>query len=545
MAILPVDLVLRGGRIYTLDPYGSRVSAVAVLAGRVVCVGTDREISSLIGRNTEVVNLEGATVLPGFNEAHTHIISFAVGLEQVDVKSPPVACVNDIVKLIGHRAYREPAGKWVIGRGYDQNKLAERRHPTRWDLDVVSPENPVFLGHTSGHMATVNSLALTTAGIGRDTPDPQGGRIVRDRDGEATGLLLEKAQTLVGDAIPTKSPSDVRRSLRQAADQYLSEGITTVQDAGTGFLCEDELGIWQTAVEAGDFPLRTILMIREGLLTDAGESGVTPPQFGLSLGMRTRFGDERLKIGALKMFADGSLIGRTARVTVPYKGEPHNLGMYVCNLDRLRESVNRAHAQGWQIAIHAIGDQAIDVSLDYLEEALRQHPRKDHRHRIEHCGMVNNALLNRMSRLLIIPVPQQRFISELGDGFLANLGRERAQMTYPLKSYLDHSLVVPGSSDRPVVDGAPLRGIEAAVNQKTLSGADYAPDQRVSVERAIRMWCVDSAYAAFEENIKGTLEPGKLADMVVLEDDPHKHSHRIGSIAVLKTIVGGKVLYDA
>jgi len=535
------DTVFVNGRLITVDEANPRARAMAVKGEWIVAVGDDEEIRALIGPETKEVDLGGLVVVPGFNDAHNHMLSFGLGLQHLDLKRPGLRRVADIVALVAERVRERPAGAWVVGRGYDDNKLKGHRHPTRWELDAVSPDHPVLLGHTSGHMVVVNSLALRKAGIDGSSPDPPGGRIVRDATGEPTGLLQETAQGLVNRLLLPLSVEEVVDGLGAASRRYLSEGITSAQEAGIGGTSPLELAGYQEAVRRGELEVRVNLMIGvHNLYETQGKEG-EQARLGLDMGLHSGFGDHRLRIGPVKIFADGSLIGRTAALFEGYETEPDNTGFYATPPEELREHIIRAHESGWQVAVHAIGDHAVSFVLDCYEETLTRDPRVDHRHRIEHCGVLNNTLIDRIAKLGVIPVPQQRFIYELGDGFIANLGRERVRLAYPQRTFIDRGILFPGSSDRPVVDGAPLLGIHDAVNQLTAEGQPYVPEERITAEEALRAYTLHSAYCSFEEDIKGSVEPGKLADFTVLDRDLTKvPSVELSDIQVVATAVGGK-----
>lgn len=541
---LQADLILLGGTVITIDSKRPRAQAVAVRGGRILAVGSDSEIRTLRGPRTEVLELNGRTLVPGFNDAHNHMIGFGLQQRMVMVKYPAVKTVDELIAALRERAAVAAPGAWVMGAGYDNNKLPGSAHPTRQDLDRVSTDHLVYVRHTSGHMCVVNSKVLAMAGVTRETPDPDGGQIVRDASGEPTGLLQENAQGLVTEGFYPRTAETVVEALGAASQVYLSEGITSQTEAGIGYLSTVELLAYQEAVRQDRLQVRSYLMVKaEALAEIAGGGGES--YFALSQGLRTGWGDEMLRIGPIKMFSDGSLIGRTAAMKEPFATDPGNVGFYATPEETLRDWILRGHRTGWQIAIHAIGDRAVSFILDCYEEALRLHPRPDHRHRIEHCGVVSPAELDRIRRLGVIPVPQQRFISELGDGFSRNLGPERTRWCYPQRSYLDRGIPMPGSSDRYVVEGAPLLGIHDAVNQKTLSGADYVPEERITPEEAIRAYTLNSAYASFEESLKGSVQAGKLADLTILGADPTRvNPAEIAAIPVQGTIVGGRLLYE-
>ena len=356
--------------------------------------------------------------------------------------------------------------------------------------------------------------------------------------------MQENAVGLVTNQFYPYSVEDIVEALGAANKVYLSEGITSHTEAGVGYLSDLELLAYQRAVREGKLTIRSNLMVSaESLFDVKGAEGES--FFGLSQGIRTGWGDERLRIGPIKMFSDGSLIGRTAALREGYATDPNNTGFFATPEETLRDWILRGHRSGWQIAVHAIGDRAVSFILDCYEEALQVWPRPDHRHRIEHCGVIDQGLLERIAGLGVIPVPQQHFIGELGDGFKRNLGPERARWCYVQKSFLARGIPMPGSSDRYVVEGAPLLGIHDAVNQKTLSGDDYVPEERITPEEAIRAYTLNSAYASFEENIKGSVEAGKLADLTVLGADPTRVvPEEILNIPVQGTLVGGRLLFE-
>ncbi len=544
LAVNP-DVILFNGNVITVDDANPRAEALAVRGEVLVAVGSNHQVRPLKGPRTREIDLQGFTVVPGFNDAHNHMLAFGLGLGDIHLKKPSINRVEDILEAVKARAQTQPKGTWIVGRGYDDNKLRERRHPTRWELDRVAPEHLVVLLHTSGHMLVANTAVLQQAGISASTPDPAGGKIVRDpASGEPTGLLQEAAQELVLNLRLPRTVDEIVDGLAAASEQYLREGITSAQEAGVGNTSPLELAGYQEAVRRGRLQVRVNLMIGVRQLQHLAGGKGEPARYALDLGLHSGFGGGMLRIGPVKIFADGSLIGKTAALSEGYSSDPDNTGFFVTEPELLREQILSAHAAGWQLAIHAIGDRAITYVLDCYEEALNAHPRKDHRHRIEHCGVLTMELIDRIARLRVIPVPQQRFISELGDGFIDNLGPSRARLTYPQRTFVDKGILFPGSSDRPVVEGAPLLGIHDAVNRITAGGRPYAPAERLTPEEALRCWTLHSAYCSFEEHIKGSLEPGKLADFVVLERDlTAVPAEEIAHIRVLATAVGGRFRY--
>ena len=539
------DVIFEGGNLLTMDSARPRASGLAVLHGRIVAVGDD--LSRHL-RAERVVNLEGRTVVPGFHDAHNHMPSFGMGLSDVPLASPPIGSVDDILRAVKARAAAMPRGSWVIGGGYDQNKLAEGRHPTAAELDSVAPDHLVWLRHNSGHMCVVGGRVLDAIGIDR-VPAPEGGVVERDRAGRPTGLLQEQAQALVRALVYPYPAAELVEAIARASAQYLAEGLTSVQEAGVGAglvaRSPVELSAWQEARRQGKLGVRATLMIAAEALHDLPHAAADGDGFGLDLGIRTGWGDEWLRIGAMKIFSDGSLIGRTAAMCCDFEGEAGNRGFFQMDVERLGRIIARAHRAGWQVATHAIGDRAIATVLDIYRDALAVHPRPDPRHRIEHCGVCRPEDVRRLAALGVIPVPQGRFIGEIGDGMLAALGPERSAWCYRQRSFLDAGLAVPGSSDRPVVQGAPLLGIHDMVNQKTASGRPFNPAEALTAEEAIRCYTLNSARAAFGEANLGSLEPGKLADFAVLSADPTAIApEEIAAVEVLATAIGGRVAHD-
>lgn len=523
------------GTILTMDSTQPEVEAFGVIGDRIVAVGSLAEVEAALPRGARRLDLAGATCLPGFNEAHNHMINFGLVLAQVNCRYPAVRSIEEIVAAFAERASQTPPGTWVRGRGYDDNVLAEHRHPTRWDLDRASTTHPLVLVHSSGHMLVANTRALELAGITRETPDPPGGHIARDEHGEPTGLLQENAMDLIERVVPPPTVDEMVEALRRCSEAYAAAGITSSQDAGLDD--PKQVEAFQRAVERGALQLRTSIMIRHQLLPHL-----------LGLGIKQGFGDERLRIGPVKLFADGSLIGRTAAVSRPFLDDPRpdNRGITIWTPEELDELVWQAHAAGFQVATHAIGDRAIEMVLDAYERALARLPRADHRHRIEHCGVLRPDLIERIARLGVLVVSQPIFIAEYGDGFIRHLGLERIQLTYPFRSLLEAGIRLVFSTDCPVSSYQPLRCIQAAVLERTASGRSYALEEAITVEEALPLYTVNGAYASFEERRKGQLRPGMLADFVVLARDPRRvPPEELADVPVLRTVIGGRTVYEA
>ena len=540
------DLVLDNANVLTIDPSRPRAGSIGIIGDRIVAVGDRGELAGHEAAAT--VDLDSRFVVPGFNDAHNHMPAFGSSLGDVPLHAGAVRSIEEIIAAIAQRTTDRPPGEWIVGAGYDHNKLAEGRHPTRYELDVVSPEHPVVLNHTSGHFVTLNSAAMRLARIG-EVEVPDGGVVALGDDGEPNGLLEEQAQQLVRRLLHPRSVDAIVSNLGAASDRYLSEGVTSCQEAGVGGILGTseplELAAYQRARREGRLRVRVTLMASIDALHDLDHHADDPDPFALDLGLHTGFGDEWLRIGPTKIFADGSLMGRTAAMFDDFEGEPGNNGYFQMPEERLHSLILAAHRSGWQIATHAIGDRAVSSVLDAYESALSRFPRDDHRHRLEHCGMCRADDVTRIARLGVIPVPQARFISEIGDGMLDAIGPARAGDCYRQRSFLDAGIPLPGSSDRPVVNGAPLLGIHGLVNQHTATGRAFNPQEAITVEEAITAYTMGSAIAAFDEQRKGSIERGKLADVVVLDRDLTTiDAEGIADTEVLATMVGGRFEFD-
>ncbi len=524
------------GNIITMDCKKPRAEAILVVGDRISVVGSNSEIEAFIDGGTEVIDLGGRTLVPGFIDCHAHPMFYGESLMAVDCRTPPVSSIKELVSAIHMKAEEEPKGEWIIGTGYDDFKLAERRHPNRWDLDDAAPDNPVVIMRLCGHVSVMNSLALQMAGITKDSADPEGGHIDKDQEtGEPTGVLRGNAMTPIYVLIPPSDMEKLRRAFRLAAEQFLARGVTSVSDADV----DSSLVVkaYQAATREDGVPLRVNLMMSVSMLDDLSR-----------LGVQTGFGDDKLRIGAIKIVADGSSSGRTAAVSEPYEDDPGNTGIMYISREELDEKILASHKAGFQVGVHAIGDKAISVVLDSYEKALKELPRADHRLRIEHCGICTPTIIERIKRICVIPVPQPIFLYGEGESYRAGLGEERVKWAYPLRSYLENGIVTPMSSDCPATSGteliSPLLGIYVAVTRKTDSGRELGPEQRILVEDALRCYTLNSAYAAFEDDVKGSIEPGKLADFAVLSEDPTRIAEeKIKDTYVEMTIVGGKVVY--
>ncbi len=531
------DLILTDARVLTLDTQNTLAEAVAVKDGRIVAVGTNADVLNLQTPETKVVSLGGATLLPGFNDAHCHVLPFGFDLAGVNLSTPPVQNIPDIIALLEAKAdtYETGGDVWIRGRGYDQNKLPEKRHPTCHDLDKVGGGKPfVMITQTSGHAMTVNSRVLQQARITRDTLDPPGGTIVRDAQGEPTGVLLENAMLLALDIAPASSQADQIAALGRASQAMHAMGITSATDATTLLT---QIAAYRLAAEQGALTVRCALMPPIQQVAD-GQS-MTPED------VRDGLSNPFVKIGPAKLFSDGALTTRTALLRSHYADDESNLGTAMWETDHLNAMILAAHRAGWQIASHAIGDAAIDLCLDAYGRALTAYPRADARHRIEHAMLLWGDQIGRMAHHGILPVYQPEFIKHLGDAYIMGLGLTRADRLMPYQATMAEGLPLIFSSDLPVVPGNPQVGIASAVQRRTPLGETLDAAQCVSVTEGLRAYTSGAAYSVFEEAEKGQIVPGQLADFVVLSADPTAlpPDEWPDAIQVQVTLVGGQVVY--
>jgi hypothetical protein len=527
------DLAIMNTNVITLDSRNTRGEAVAVKHGRILSVGTDGEIRKLIGGGTKTLELRGKTVLPGFIDTHVHLADFGLTLSTLNLEM--ARSIDEILDLLEERIRSTPKGEWVMGRGWNENRLAERRSPNRWDLDRVSPDHPVYLHHYTCHACVLNSKGLEISKIDRHTKPPPGGWISVDKGtSEPTGFLRSNARFLAPVGFNGYRPRPSRQGLAQAisrgAEEAVKAGLTGLHVASAD---SDEIRICLDLASEGKLPLRITLMPRVELLDSLKRIGV-----------RTSFGSEWVKLGPIKIFSDGSLIAHTAAMSRHFEGEPENVGI-LDDQKLFTRQIKDAHRAGMQVAVHATGDRAMEAVVDAYEEALKEAPRGDHRHRIEHGSFITKGLIERIRRLGIIISTQPELVAKYGDGFESSLGSERIGQTYPYRSLIEAGVVVTGSSDCPLTYCSPLKGIQAAVTRTSENtGKTVSEEQRISLDDAIRMYTVNAAYASFEETLKGTIEKGKLANFTVLSDEPWSvPADRIGDIEVEATIVGGSVAY--
>jgi predicted amidohydrolase YtcJ len=541
-SVLYPDTVYVNGTVLTMDAASRVAEAVAVKRDVIVAVGTTKEIRALAGPGTQVVDLAGKTLSPGFYAAHDHFPgSGMAAASQVDLNSPPIGTVKDmqqLIEMLRAQAGKTPKGEWVRGRGYDDTLLKEMRHPTRHDLDLVSKEHPIWISHISGHLGVANSLALQRAGVTRDTPQPEGGVIRKDeKTGEPDGVF-EESGGLVSRHIPRMTDAVKWEGYKLAVADYVEEGVTTAVVTGGGRQSVADL---QRALAMGILTFRIVSMTSKG---DPGE-----PSAVEAAGILPGFGTPMLKLGSIKMLQDGSLQGYTGYLTkpyhVPFKGDQAYRGYPRRPREALVKMVTEAHRAGHQIGIHGNGDAAIDDIIHAFRVAQKEFPRPDARHRIEHCQAVREDQLDAIKELGITPSFFVGHVYYWGDRHRdIFLGPERGARISPLRSALKRGIRFTIHDDTPVTPVKPLQLVWDAVNRVTSSGKVLGPDERITAEQALRAVTSDAAWQNFEEATKGSIEAGKLADFVVLAENPLKVAPmRIREIRVIETIVGGKIVY--
>ena len=506
------DLVLKNAGVITMDPARPRAELVAIRGNKILCAGGNDELEAVSGAKTRVIDCQGKTVVPGFNDAHCHVLSLVRKLLSTDLSPLSAGSIAGIKGIIRRQARNTPRGKWLTGTDYNEFYLAEKRHPTRWDLDEAAPHHPVLLVHRSLHACVLNSPALKLAGITGETPEPPGGLIERDlKSGEPNGLLFEMLGYIREKVLPPLSEEEMEKGIILANRHYLARGITSLGEATV----TNNLERWQTFhrfKEAGKLRSRLSMMFGFDALSQFQQAGLASGS-----------GDNELRLGGVKIIL-GEVSGRLS----PPQPE-------------LNHQALTAHRAGFQLAIHAVEESTLRAAITALEYARSHSDQTGRRHRIEHCSECPPHLLERLIKLGAVVVTQPPFIYYSGERYLAQIPAERLRWLYRIKSFLSAGLVTAGSSDSPVVPDNPLVGIYAAVTRRAETGQELLPGEGITPQQALAMYTVNAAYASFEEGIKGSITRGKLADLVILNGDPTRLApEQIKDIRVETTVIGGK-----
>ncbi|WP_082235446.1 amidohydrolase [Halobacillus massiliensis] len=523
------------GEVITVNRDNEIAEAMAIEGNEIIAVGSTKDILQLKNENSEVIDLNGRTLMPGFIDSHLHITMYGTNELSVSCKSNHMNSIEDLFSELRNRAIDTPKGEWIRAWGYNEQNMEEGRFPTKEELDSVSTEHPIIIVRTCGHISAVNNHALQIAGIDSSTPDPEGGSYDKNEDGELTGLMIENAHMKMF-SIAAFTEKEMEQAHKIASGKFAEKGITSIHDA-TGYGM-DNLRALQLAVRDGVIKQRVYAMV--GALSNAQDVVKHMVDSGITTGL----GDHRFRLGPVKLFLDGSSSGPTIWTREPYTSDPENYGVHYFSQKEVDELFIPAHEKGWQITAHAQGDAAIDMLLNCIEKANKLHPRPNARHRIEHAGVAVPDLIKRMKEQNVVPIPNPAFHYEYGDGYVKNYG-ERADHMYPLGDYLREGVPAAIASDCPVTDFWPMRGIHSSIVRKSSTGQTIGEDQKVSLLEAIRMYTINGAYASFEEDSKGSLESGKLADLILFDRSIiDSDTDELLEAQIEWTMIDGEVVYD-
>lgn len=524
------DLILFNGNIHTMDPSNPQAQAVAILEGKFFAVGSNEEIGNLASAGVTRIDLGGSTVTPGFIDAHLHTASS--GLRHLKEVNCDLRSIAAIQAALRERAAKTPNGEWVIGFMYDDTKTAEGRPLSKADLDAAVPDHPVLVNHRGGHTNYVNSKALEIADVNERTPDPQGGKFERGPDGKLTGRIEELASERFDSKINRKaSRADRREGVKLITKMIVKSGITSVTDPEGD---TDDLMAYQDAHDAGELSVRVYHFLAAEYV----------PRM-IAAGVKTGLGNEWVRVGAMKLVADGSISERTAWVSEAYVGRPSDHGIQVLTEEQLYRTAKPAYDAGWQIATHGNGDLSIDSVLKVYARLYKENPRPDPRFRIEHCTVINSDLVRRTKEQGVIPAPFSSYVYYHGEK-MKEYGAERLNSMFALRSFLDAGIPATMSSDYPPGPFEPMMFLQSSVTRTDIKGNVWGPNQRITVEEALRVATMNGAHGSYEEKIKGSIESGKLADLTVLGRDPLKENpSTLVTIPIERTMVGGKWMYES
>ncbi len=532
---LAADTIIINAKVHTMDRNRPTAEAVAIHGNRIVAIGSSQDIKKLAGSATRIIDAQGQLVLPGFNDAHTHFMSGGFQLSSVDLRDANTP--QEFAERIRDFAAKLPEGRWITGGDWDHERWPEAKLPTKELIDRYTPNTPVFVNRLDGHMSLANSLALKLAGVTRDSKDPNGGIVVRDpKTGEPTGVLKDAAQGFVWKVIPAATFEEKLAAARAASNHAASLGVTSVQDMSAGV----DVGVYQTLLDRGELKTRIYAVWPLPSWDRLARTGI-----------RAHYGSAMLRTGGLKGFADGSLGSTTALFYEPYNDEPGTKGIPGPEMfpeGAMLERVRGADRAGLQVMIHAIGDRANDQILSIYEQVEKEDGDRDRRFRIEHAQHLRAQDIPRFARDKVIASMQPYHAIDDGRWAEKRIGKERAQTTYAFRSLLDSGATLAFGTDWTVAPLDPILSIYAAVTRRTLDGKHpngWVPQQRISVEEAVRAYTFGSAFAEFQENEKGTITPGKLADLVILSRDIFKiDPNEIEKVKVTMTIMDGRVVYE-
>lgn len=517
------DLVLTNGKIFTMNPSQPHAEAIAIKDGKILQVGTNDDVNRWIEKDAQLINLKGKTVVPGFIDTHIHVADFARVLAWLDLSN--VMSIQELQDILKARVQRIPRGKWIIGRGWDQSRFVERRLPTRHDLDAFSAANPVILYHECGQICVVNSKALELADLTKQTVGTSGNIDRNAKTGELTGILRNAATSLVWNFVPIMTEDELLEAVSLACEKIVEAGVTSVCWI---VLSPMELSVIKKLRVQNRLPLRVYVVVPAELLDSVLASTLS------------KSSGKDLRIGGVVIFADGYLAARTAALFQSYNDCPDSSGKLLYTQKEMNTLAAKIRQANLQLVIHAVGDRAVDAALNTFEGTLKETGEKGLRNRIEQAAVLNEELVQRMKNCEVLVSVQPCVVDSEFRVWSASerLGPERAQWFYPIKTLISEGIKMSGGSDCPMEPLNPLLGIKAAVTR------EFFPEERVTFEEALHLYTIDAAYTIFEENVKGSIEKGKLADLVVLSRDPWMvEPKEIGDIEVEMTIVGGRVVH--
>ncbi len=535
------DLVLVNGTIYTVDNTRPFTSALAVRGGRVLFVGSDVEARTLANASTSVIDLHGATVLPGFVDAHAHLLGLGNMLRRVNVAGS--TSYDEVIDRVKAWSKDVKPGEWILGRGWDQNRWQSKEFPGSEALSRAFPNNPVAITRVDGHALLANAKAMEVARVSAATADPEGGRIIRLSSGSPAGVFIDNAQDLIGRAIPASTPSDIRKAILAAIAECNRWGLTGVHDPGEDL---ETIGIYEQLAKEGKYNLRNYVM-----LSDPGEPGspATLRNPYLVRGPQSALYDGHLWVRAIKLYADGALGSRGAALLAPYADEPTNSGLLVSRPEHIKAWAEAGLRRGFQVNVHAIGDRGNRIALDAFESALKTVPAADHRFRIEHAQVISPVDIPRFAKLGVIPSMQATHQTSDMRWAETRVGPQRIRGAYAWWSLLNTGVVIPNGTDFPVEEVNPLLTFHAAVTRQDPTNwpvGGWYPEQKMTREEALQSMTIWPAYAGFQESVLGSLTPGKYADFVILDRDiMHVPDTEILGARVVSTWIAGKRVYEA
>lgn len=530
------QLAFLNGEVMSQNACGDVYEACLIEGNRIAAVGTTAEIQELLNSEAQVIDLQGNTVLPGLIDAHMHLFLYGNTLLHVNCKEPAITSVAELLEKIADVVADAPNGEVVRAFGFNEVMVDEKRYPTLKELDAISEQHPIIITRTCGHIGVVNSAALKLAGINEKTPSPHGGTIEKDKNGQLTGRLIENAFLQFNQHV-TYREEELYKALEKAQDKLLAYGITSIHDAG-GFDA-DSFRIMQQASRKKQLKLRVYAMI--GTLNDCEAFTKTM----ISSGVVSYTGNDFFTIGPAKLFTDGSSTGPTIATREPYDSDAENYGYLQYTEDELYDIFLPAHQKGYQLTVHAQGDKAIEQYLNVIERLQTVHPRDNHRHRVEHLGVCPPDLQERVRKLEVIPVLNPSFPYEFGESYIHNYG-ERTNYMYAAKQLIEQGVAVTAGSDAPITTANPFVSMYMAQERITKKGTPFGQKQRVTLQDVLKMYTINAAYASNEENIKGSIEVGKLADLAILNTSiSNRPARDLLNVEVEMTILDGEIVYSS